>query len=347
MNLKKIKRIALVRNSHMGDLVCSLPAFEALRQGLPQAHITAIANDVSAPLLDHHPDVDEVLLDDENDPPEHLTALLRAGKFDAVLVAFCSRRNSWAALRAGVPIRVTHGRRWFQALCGTHRTYQSRKKPPYHEAAFILSFVQRLGIPFTLADARPQLHVDPAERAKIEDRVVAALGFEGPIFAVHPGSRGSAFNWPIENYFQLIERLSTVGRVLLTGNHFDRQRLDWIESRLTPALRGRVLPLTDLPLPEMIACLSLVDCYVSSSTGTLHLAAIVSRSALGLYSEAPMLHPRRWGPIGPRATVLTAPWTYAEPPFIRSPLGEPHMAQITVDTVVERMVRMVSLPCAA
>ncbi len=246
MNLKKIRRMALVRNSHMGDLVCSLPAFEALRQGLPQAHITAIANDVSAPLLDHHPDVDEVLLDDENDPPGAFDRPVAGRKVRCRAGRLLQPPQLLGGAASRVPIRVTHGRRWFQALCGTHRTYRWQKKPPYHEAAFILSFVQRLGIPFTLADARPRLHVDPASRRESKSRIVTELGFEGPIFAVHPGSRGSDFNWPIGNYFQLIERLSTVGRVLVTGNHFDRQRLDWIESRLTPALRERVLPITDL-----------------------------------------------------------------------------------------------------
>ena len=59
-----------------------------------------------------------------------------------------------------------------------------------------------------------------------------------------------------------------VGRVLITGSAFDRERLNWIERRLTPALHERVLRVSDLELPQMIACLSLVDCYVSSSTGT-------------------------------------------------------------------------------
>src|SRR5580698_5666391 len=176
IDLKKIRRVALIRNNHIGDLVCTLPGFEALRQGMPHAHITAIVNPKAAPLLNQHPHVDDVLFDDELDPPEQLTELLRAGKFDAVLVTWCNRRNSWASFRARVPIRVTHGRRWFQALCGTHRCYQSRKKPPFHESAFVLTFTQRLGIPLTLEQARPYLYVDAMERARIEQRIVAKIG---------------------------------------------------------------------------------------------------------------------------------------------------------------------------
>ena len=158
----------MVRNNHIGDLVCTLPAFEALRHGLPRAHITAIVNPISSPLLNNHPHVDDVKFDDELDPVDQLAGILRQGRFDAVLVLWCSRRNAYAAFKARVPIRVTHGRRWVQALCGTHRCYLSRKKPPYHESAFMLSFIQRLGIPFTLEQARPYLYVDPARTS--EDR---------------------------------------------------------------------------------------------------------------------------------------------------------------------------------
>ncbi|HTU24536.1 MAG TPA: glycosyltransferase family 9 protein [Pirellulales bacterium] len=347
LDLQKIRRIALVRNNHMGDLVCTLPAFEALRTGLPHAHITAIVNPGAAPLLNKHPHVDDLLFDDELDPPEQLTALLKAGRFDAVLVTFCTRRNAWAAFRARVPIRVTHGRRWFQALCGTHRCYASRKKPPYHESSFILTFTQRLGIPLTLEQARPYLFVDPAERARVEERITSRIGRQGPLFAVHPGSRKSAFNWPVESYYRTVERLAQVGRVILTGSDPDRPQLDWIESRLTPALRERVMMLTDLSLPQLVAGLSLVDAFVSSSTGPLHIAAIVSGHALGLYSDAFYLHPRRWGPIGPNSSVLISEWKFPEPPLIRSPRAEEHMAQITVDAVVERMLHPVPMRSAA
>ncbi len=60
-----IRRIAVFRNDRLGDLVCTLPVFEALRLGLPQAHITAIVNPETAPLLAGHPHVDQVLTADK------------------------------------------------------------------------------------------------------------------------------------------------------------------------------------------------------------------------------------------------------------------------------------------
>ncbi len=145
-------------------------------------------------------------MDDYLAPAGQLTELLRSGRFDAVLVTVCTERNSWAALRAGVPIRVTYGRRWRQALCGTHRCYLSRQRPPYHESSHILSFTERLGIPFTLEQHRPYLFVDSAEQAKIEQRIEDRLGAQGPLLAVHPGNRKS----PTTGRSRIISKSSSV-----------------------------------------------------------------------------------------------------------------------------------------
>ena len=216
MNLEKIRRIAVIRNMAVGDLIVSLPVFEALRRGLPHAHIAAVLSPNVAPLLNKHPHVDEILLDHYLDPPRQLTALLKAGRFDAVLVTVCNWRNCRAALAASVPIRVTHGQLWFQTLSGTHCSLRSQQEPKQREANYILSFAQRLGIPFTLQQARPYLYVDPSERAKIERQIVATIGNQGPLVGVHPGGR-SAHNWPVENYFETIRRLSENARVIFTG----------------------------------------------------------------------------------------------------------------------------------
>ena len=44
MNLGNLRRIAVLRNDRFGDLVCTLPVFEALRLGCPNAHLTAIVS---------------------------------------------------------------------------------------------------------------------------------------------------------------------------------------------------------------------------------------------------------------------------------------------------------------
>ncbi|HTU24537.1 MAG TPA: glycosyltransferase family 9 protein [Pirellulales bacterium] len=342
-----IRRVAVFRNDRLGDLVCTLPVFEALRLGLPAAHITAIVHPDSAALLAGHPHVDQILVADKKVSTRGLARLLREGRFDAVLMVHCTARNALAALLSRTPIRVTHGRRWFRALCGTHRFYKSRRWPPLHESNFALSFTQRLGLPLTLEQARPQLAVDLTIQAQMRARIVSRLGDEGPLFGVHPGNRASAYNWPVDHYLQTVRRLAAVGRVIVTGSEHDRERLTYLSEGIEPSLAGRVAIVTDLNLPQLVATLSLVDAYLASSTGPLHIASLVSRAAVGLYSDVSYAHPNRWQPIGPNTTILMAHCEAKEPPAIGSLEADAIMSRISVDEVAERMIQAATARAAA
>jgi heptosyltransferase-3 len=46
---------------------------------------------------------------------------------------------------------------------------------------------------------------------------------------------------------------------------------------------------------------------VASSTGPLHVAAVLGRRAIGIYPSGRGIDPLRWGPIGPAAHALSAP----------------------------------------
>ena len=54
-------RILIVRTSAMGDVIHCLPVLRALRRHHPEAHIGWVVEGAMAPLLEGHPDLDEVL----------------------------------------------------------------------------------------------------------------------------------------------------------------------------------------------------------------------------------------------------------------------------------------------
>jgi len=54
-------RILLIRTSALGDVVQALPVLTALRRNLPSARIAWLVEDVYTPILEGHPDLDEVI----------------------------------------------------------------------------------------------------------------------------------------------------------------------------------------------------------------------------------------------------------------------------------------------
>ena len=55
-------RVLIVRTSAMGDVVHALPVLTALRRHLPEAKIGWVVEESMAPLLQGHPDLDELLV---------------------------------------------------------------------------------------------------------------------------------------------------------------------------------------------------------------------------------------------------------------------------------------------
>jgi len=55
-------RILVIRTSALGDVANSLPVLTALRRHLPQAKIGWVIEDAMAPLLEEHPDLDDLLI---------------------------------------------------------------------------------------------------------------------------------------------------------------------------------------------------------------------------------------------------------------------------------------------
>src|SRR5947209_5705962 len=89
------RRIALIKPSALGDIIHALPVLTALRRRFPLAHIAWIVNRSYAPLLQGHPDLDQVLPFDRSAAQQelmqaalgygHFFRSLRRQRFDLVI----------------------------------------------------------------------------------------------------------------------------------------------------------------------------------------------------------------------------------------------------------------------
>jgi ADP-heptose:LPS heptosyltransferase len=329
--VEPLSRILLMRNDRIGDLVLSLPAIEAVRRAWPRAHVALLVSRYAAPLLDGTPYLDELLLDDPAEEADSLGRRLAAMRFDAALVFNTNRRNCLAPWRAGIPRRVYWAYKPIGFLLGNRRVAVHRNRPPVHEAAFALAFVQRLGVDYTLRDLAPRLEIDPAVRHRVAARIHAELGSSGPLFGIHPGNGDSAFNWPAAHYGRLACRLARHGRVMITGRVAERPLLDAVHGQLDRSAQSRVKFYTDFELPELAAALSMQTVLTASSTGPMHVAGILGTPVVALFSPHPAHVPQKWAPLGRGHTLLVAPLEPGERPRIPRSQGTAVMSRISVE----------------
>ena len=113
-------RILIAQTSFLGDVVLSTPVCAALRRCYPHAHITMLARPDTAGVLEGHPALDAVLIDDKRGRARGLGSLrvvraLRQGRFDLALALHKSVRTAWMLAAAGIPRRVgfRQSRGWF------------------------------------------------------------------------------------------------------------------------------------------------------------------------------------------------------------------------------------------
>ena len=126
--------VLLVRPDGIGDEILCLPVATALRQLMPQARVIFLSSDYAAPLLQHHPDLDDVWTVTGHESQRELTSLFRRG-VDAAIFLKPFRRLMWAAFLAGVPQRIATGYRWYSLLANC-RIYEHRKDFSKHETEY-------------------------------------------------------------------------------------------------------------------------------------------------------------------------------------------------------------------
>ena len=109
------RRIALLKPSALGDVAHALPVLSALRRRFPGAHLTWVVNRGYAPLLDGHPDLDEVLPFDRGAFRSPLRAMgyswrfaeeLRRRRFDLVIDLQGLLRTGLMSAATGAPRKV-------------------------------------------------------------------------------------------------------------------------------------------------------------------------------------------------------------------------------------------------
>lgn len=292
--------IILSRTDSIGDVMLTLPLAGILKQHYPGARIIFLGRSYTAPVLHCCTHVDQVITLEELQ--QDGVTLLRRTKADAIVHVFPNEQVAWKARAAGIPHRIGTGHRWWHWLTANERVSFSRRNSDLHEAQLNTVLLRPFGInrSWTLDELAALSGFAPPPA----DEIVRGLLRPGRKHVVlHAGSQGSAVEWGLDRFTQLI-RLLHPGhfQVLITGTEKEA-------AVLRAGLPMDLPHVTDatglLDLRQLTALIGASDALVAASTGPLHIAAACGIRAIGLYAQQRPIHPGRWAPIGRDAHVLT------------------------------------------
>lgn len=301
--------VLLVRLRLIGDVVFTTPSVRALRRARPGARLTYLVERSAAPVVQHLPDLDEVIVvphtrglarlrDDLR-----LSRELRRRRFDMVVDFHGGPRSAWLGWATGAPVRVGYtirGRSWMY----THRVPRSRALLPRHSVEnqwdLLKAAVPEVGDPTPERDP-VVMGEDPEVRAAVTRRLAEA-GIEPghPLVVVHVSAGNPFRRWPAASFTALVTGLSSADpnrRIILTSGPSEARAA----ADIGLAVRGRlaqggraVVEFGDTTLAELRSLIGRAALFIGGDSGPLHVAATTGTAVVALF--------------GPTLRERSAPW---------------------------------------
>jgi ADP-heptose:LPS heptosyltransferase len=288
------RRILVMRLDNIGDVLMTSPVLRALKENLPEAHVTLMASpggSKAAPLL---PWVDEVLpwrvlWQDlgrlPHDPAREweLVETLRRGKYDAVIILTSFKQTphaaGYACYLAGIPLRLGESKEWGGGVLTT-------EVPPapdeLHQAERNLRLIEHIGL--RIEDRSLNVRV-PEEARKAVAALLETRGVAPglPYLLLCPWTSCQARTYPSDRFARAASRLSekTGWPVVVSGTEADRAR----GGELFNTLGGRGVDLGGATgLAELAALVEGARLVLTNNTSTMHLADALRAPAVVLFS---------------------------------------------------------------
>ncbi|MSR30265.1 MAG: glycosyltransferase family 9 protein [Gemmataceae bacterium] len=271
-------RILIIKPSAIGDIVNSLPFLKGIRHRFPHAKIAWVINKAYQPLLEQHPDIDQLIPFDRGEWHQTKLGGLKTfffligqiRKFKPCLTIDLQGlfRTGLMAGLSGAKFRVgledcREGSRYFYS----HRVKYLR--PGKMHAVERYWEVARF---FGCGEIIPDAPMQPADDSLA--RVRQQLGaFPKPWMGCAPGARWHTKRWP-PNYFSSLftKAMQTHGgTVVFLGGKEDSEIAGEIQKNLP-----KEAPCADMTgktsLGDLVAWVSQLDLLVSNDTGPMHIA---------------------------------------------------------------------------
>ena len=302
-------RVLLVRLRLIGDVVFTTPVIRALRRAYPGAHLAYLVEPAAAPVVRHHPDLDEVILAPRTRGWQRMRDDLRLGlrlrrdRYDVVLDLHSGPRASWLTWLSRAPRRIgfeVQARRWVY----TDLVVRPRELRPRHSVEnqwdILAPLLPDLPPPTPGDDPVVMIHAAAADTSVEDWMRREGLDTRHDLVVVHV-SAGNAFRrWPLASFAELASRL-TAGRpnrriILTSGPSEAAAAADVVRMvrERRPEAPEAVRTCGDMSLDELHALVGRARLYVGGDSGPLHVASSTATPIVGLY--------------GPTLPVRSAPW---------------------------------------
>ncbi len=297
---QEARRILAVRLDNLGDVLMTTPALRALRESVPERHITLLTSAAGAAVIPFVPEIDDAIIASgapwmpgTDSPPDSLidtAQRLRERDFDAAVIFTVYSQSALPAAMlcwlAGIPLRLAHCRENPYQLLTDWIEDPEPQELLRHEVRRQLDLVAAVGA--SCIDRRLSFQLRDEDKAHARALLRGeGIDAERPYVVVHPGASAPSRRYPEEHFAAVVKRVlgfaagGQAFQVLFTGDESERALVDTIRTLVghpLPSLAGR------LGLGEFAAVIESAAVLIANNTGPVHLAAAVGTPVVDIYA---------------------------------------------------------------
>lgn len=288
--------ILVVRTDKLGDFITALPAIYVLKKHNPEHKIIVCIAPLNEALAKKCDFIDDIILDDGNSSIFNLVKKIKDAQVDASITLFSNTRVALAQFLARIPRRIAPATKIAQIFY-TQRVVQRRSEVKMAEFEYNLALTKELFDDISIEYKKPLLEFKDAK--KMYEIFCINNDIEKEIIAFHVGFGGSSdANLSLDEYENLIRNLLIMKKyqVVLTFGPDEKDLYEHMQDRL--AGENVVFYLSLDGLVYFAKLISTFKLFVSTSTGTYHLASLVGTPTMTFFADSLFASASRWKGIG-------------------------------------------------
>lgn len=284
--------LIISRTDSIGDVVLTLPMAGYVKKHFPQCRIIFVGRNYTRDVVALSEHVDDFISWDETHtlPKAH-----------AIIHVFPQKQIARAAKKSQIGLRVGTTNRLFHWGTCNKLIRLSRKNSDLHESQLNFKLLGFLNIPTDVKLDNIKKYYGFTKTQTLPDEWLKQIDKTKTNVILHPKSKGSAREWGLDNFSELINSLpEDKFKIFISGTKEEGEQ--------AKALFEKHKNITDLTgkmnLKQFISFINNADVLVAASTGPLHIASALGKKAIGLFAPMRPIHPGRWKPLGEHAKHL-------------------------------------------
>lgn len=288
--------ILVVRTDKLGDFITALPTLYILKHYDVKNRIIVCVAPLNEALAKSCEFIDEVIVDDAKSSLFELSRKMQNAEINISITLFSNTRVALAQFLARIPKRVAPATKIAQMFY-THRVKQRRSEVKMAEFEYNIELAKTVFPHMNTEYKKPLLSFDDSQR--VYEEFCKAHSINREIIAFHIGFGGSSdANWNVDEYESLIRSVlqNKNYQVVLTFGPDEKHLYEEMQKRL----KGEDI-IFYLSLEGLIYFAKLISnfrLFVSTSTGTFHLASLVGCPTMTFFGDSLFASSARWRGVG-------------------------------------------------